>query len=196
MQPIDEITKYLQKNLTKKRFDHTMGVANTADSLAVKWGEDTSLAFLAGLVHDCAKEIPYNEIMDGLCLSGYKLDEIEKCSPALLHAPYGAILAKEVFGIHSAAVLDAVKYHTLGRPNMSLLEKIIYVADFIEPNRGYSEAETLRKLAFEDIDKAVLAASDMVIKFTIERRNVLHPDTVATRNYYLKLTKEGRNNET
>ncbi|MBR5154915.1 MAG: bis(5'-nucleosyl)-tetraphosphatase (symmetrical) YqeK [Clostridia bacterium] len=196
MQTIDEITQYLKRNLSKERFNHTIGVAETAQSLATMWGEDSSLAFLAGLVHDCAKEVPVQDAVMKLSASGYVLDEVEKSSPALIHAPLGALLAKEIFGINDQIVLDAIRYHTTGRTNMSLLEKIIYVADFIEPNRRYRESKIIRDLAFTDLDKAVLAEADMVIKFTIDKGRLIHPDTVIARNYYLKLTKEGKRNET
>ncbi len=195
MQTIDEICNYLKNNLTEKRFAHTMGVAETAQSLAEMWGADSYLAFLAGLVHDCAKEEPYDKTVEKLEESGYNFDNTEKNSTALLHAPYGAILANEIFGIENTDVLNAVKYHTVGRPNMTLLEKIIYVADFIEPTRNFKEAELLRNLAFEDLDRAVLREADMVIKWNTDRGKAIHPATIITRDYYLKLTKEGTKNE-
>ncbi len=196
MQNVDEICEYLKNNLTEKRFAHTMGVAETAQSLAEMWGADSSLAFLAGLVHDCAKEIPYNQTIEKLTENGYIPDEIEKQSTALLHAPYGAILAKEIFGIEDTEVLNAIKYHTVGRPDMTLLEKIIYVADFIEPNRHYKEAQFIRELAFKDLNKAVLRECDIVIGFNQDKGKAVHPATLITRDYYFKLTKEGTKNET
>ncbi len=194
MQTNDEIIKYLKSNLTEKRFAHTMGVAETAKSLAVMWGADSSLAFLAGLVHDCAKELPYSVTIEKLRQNGYTFDGSEREFSMLLHAPCGAVVAKELFGVENSAVLNAVRYHTVGRPDMSLLEKIIYVADFIEPTRSFAEAEILRELAYSDLDKAVLCEADMVIKWNIDRGKAIHPDTVVTRNYYL--TKEGTKNET
>ncbi len=196
MQTIDEITNYLKSNLTEKRFAHTMGVAETAKSLAAMWGADSSLAFLAGLVHDCAKELPYDVTVEKLTDNGYIFDGTEKEFSMLLHAPCGAVTARELFDIEDIDVLNAVRYHTVGRPGMTLLEKIIYVADFIEPTRSFKEAEVLRKLAFEDLDRAVLCEADMVIKWNIDLGRSVHPDTVITRNYYLNLTKEGTKNET
>lgn len=195
MQNIDEITSFLRQNLTEKRFVHTIGVAETAKSLAEKWGADSDSAFLAGLVHDCAKEIPADDAILHLTKYGYRVDEIERQAPALLHAPLGSFMAKEVFGIDDKAVIDAIMYHTTGRPQMSILEKIIYVADFTEPARTYPEAEKIRRLSYEDIDKAVLKEADMVIKFTVDRGRVIHPNTVYARNYYLTLINEGRTNE-
>jgi predicted HD superfamily hydrolase involved in NAD metabolism len=195
MQSIDEITNYLKANLSEKRFRHIIGVAETARALAQKWGADADKAFLAGLVHDCAKEIPVNKAVERLTASGYSPDEVELRSPALLHAPLGAVVAREVFGISDKEVLNAVTFHTTGRPEMSLLEKIIYVADFTEPGRTYPEAGEIRQLSYIDINRAVLKETDMVIKFTVDRGRAIHPATVITRNYYLKLINEENKNE-
>ena len=143
MQTTDKIIDYLKQNLSEKRFAHTMGVAETA-------------AFVAGLVHDCAKEIPFDETVRLLRENGYEPDEDELSAPGILHAPLGAIVAKDEFGIEDAGILGAVRFHTTGRPAMSTLEKIIYIADFTEPSRKYPEAEEVRKLAVKDLDKAVL----------------------------------------
>ncbi len=195
MQSIDEITNYLKANLSEKRFKHITGVAKTAEALAKKWGADSDKAFLAGLVHDCAKEIPLKDAIERLINSGYSPDEIELRSPALLHAPLGAVVAREIFGISDNEILDSIAFHTTGRPEMSLLEKIIYVADFTEPGRIYPEAEEVRKLSYIDIDRAVLKETDMVIKFTVDKGRAIHPATVLTRNYYLRLINEENKNE-
>ncbi len=195
MQSIDEIIEYLKKNLSEKRFLHTIGVAETAKDLADRWEVDSSKAYIAGLVHDCAKEVPFDETVKMLGKSGVVLNLIEKSTPGILHAPLGAILAKETFGIDDEEILHAVKFHTTGRENMSDLEKIIYIADFIEPNRSYSEAREVRELAKVDIDKAALRETDMVIKFNIAKGKMLHPDTIHTRNYLLRVINEGKQNE-
>lgn len=192
MQTTDKIIDYLKQNLSEKRFAHTMGVAETAKSLAKVWGEDCSRAFVAGLVHDCAKEIPFDETVRLLRENGYEPDEDELLAPGILHAPLGAIVAKDEFGIEDAEILDAVRFHTTGRPAMSTLEKIIYIADFTEPGRKYPEAEEVRKLAVKDLDKAVLLEADFVIKFTVDRGKTIHPATIIARNYYVNLTKEGK----
>ncbi|MBR5615098.1 MAG: bis(5'-nucleosyl)-tetraphosphatase (symmetrical) YqeK [Clostridia bacterium] len=195
MQKTDEIIQYLNEQLSEIRFRHTMGVAETAVSLAKKWGADENKAYLAGLVHDCAKEIPPKDAVRKLEDFGYFPDELELQASALLHAPLGAYLTKEVFGIHDEDVLNAVRYHTTGRVGMTLLEKIIYVADFIEPGRKYTEAQLVRTLAESDIDAAVLKEADTVIKFTIDKGRMIHPDTILARNSMLKLIKEGKTNE-
>ncbi len=195
MQSIDEITSYLKTNLSEKRFLHTLGVAETAEALAKRWGADCSKAFLAGLVHDCAKELPFEKTLNLLEKSGHRITWLEKSASGILHAPLGAILAKSLFGIDDESVLNAVKYHTTGRENMTVLEKIVYIADFIEPGREYSESSELRKLAEVDLDRAALRETDFVIKFTIDKGRTLHPDTVSTRNYLLKVIKEGKQDE-
>lgn len=195
MQSIDEITNYLKANLSEKRFKHTRGVAKTAEDLAKKWGANPQNAFLAGLVHDCAKEIPAAEAMKRLKASGYTPDEVELRSPALLHAPLGAVVARDVFGISDEDILNAIAFHTTGRPQMSILEKIIYVADFTEPGRTYPEADEIRRLSYIDIDRSVLKETDMVIKFTVDRKREIHPATIITRNYYLRKTNEENKNE-
>lgn len=195
MQSIDQIIEYLKNNLSEKRFLHTMGVAETAKELAEHWGVDPFRAYAAGLVHDCAKEVPFAKTVELLEKSGVTLNLIEKSTPGILHAPLGAIFVKEIFDIDDEEILCAVKYHTTGRENMSVLEKIIYIADFIEPNRSYSEAEEVRRLAKIDIDKAALKEADMVIKFNIAKGKIIHPDTIHTRNYLLKIINEGKQNE-
>ncbi len=192
MLSIDEIKDYLKNNLSEKRFLHTLGVAKTAKSLAKRWGLDCDKAFLAGLVHDAAKEIPFDETIKLLEEAGITLTDLEKSIPGILHAPLGAVLTQRIFGIDDSEILDAVRYHTTGRVNMTLLEKIIYIADFIEPGRKYKESEMVREIAFSDLDSAALLESDFVIKFTIDRGKPLHPDTIHARNYLLKVTKEGK----
>ena len=192
MQSVDEIINYLKNNLSEKRFLHTMGVAKTAKSLAKAWDTDPDKAFVSGLVHDMAKEIPFDETLRLLEESGIKLSDLEKSIPGILHAPLGAVLAKRIFGIDDEEILDAVRFHTTGRANMSILEKIIYIADFIEPGRCYEEAEKVRELAFNDLDSAALLESNFVIKFTVDKMRALHPDTIHARNYLLKVTKEGK----
>ena len=195
MQSINEITRYLKTNLSEKRFLHTLGVAETAEALAKRWGADCFKAFLAGLVHDCAKELPFDKTLNFLEESGYRITWLEESAPGILHAPLGAVLAKKLFGIEDESILDAIKYHTTGRENMTILEKIVYIADFIEPGREYSESKEVKKLADIDLDRAALMETDFVIKFTIDRGRTLHPDTIKTRNYLLRVIKEGKQNE-
>lgn len=193
MHTTDEIIDYLKNNLSEIRFNHTIGVAETAKSLARLWKADCQKAYIAGLIHDCAKEIPADQAIELLRQYEYPITEYDLEAPALLHAPLGAYMAKEVFGVTDTEILDAVRYHTTGRVDMTLLEKIIYVADFTEPGRKYSESETVRQLSQTDIDEAALKEADIVIKFTIDKGKIIHPDTILARNSMLK---RGKTNET
>ena len=190
MQKADVIKEYTKNVLSEKRFVHTVNVAEEAKRLAAVWGEDTERAYLAGIIHDIAKEVSESKALNALAEYGYNPDETERQNPELLHGKLAAYIAKDKFGIDDAGVLSAVTYHTTGRPEMSLLEKIIYVADFTEPGRIYPEAEKIRNLAEQNIDKAVLCQADMVIKFIIDKGRPLHIDTVNTRNYFLLKLKE------
>lgn len=193
MQTLAEITDFLRRNLSEIRFVHTLGVAETAKKLAEKWGADPEKAYLAGLVHDCAKEISKAETFEQLEAHGYVCDELERLSPNILHAPLGSIVAREQFGIEDEEILDAIRYHTVGREKMTLLDKIIYVADFIEPGRKYKEVQEVRDLAFEDMNLAVLKETDIVIKYIIDKGGVIHTESVRTRNSFLMLIKRERN---
>lgn len=156
------INKYLKKHLTKNRYTHTLGVAYTATSMAMKYNPDTSnsdfikKAELAGLLHDCAKCMD-NDKKIKLC-DKHKIpySSIEAAHPYLLHGKVGAFIAKSKFGIKDEDILQAITWHTTGRPNMSLLEKIIFIADYIEPSRRpIPELDEIRQLAFLDIDKTM-----------------------------------------
>ena len=131
---LDELRKKIKLLQDAKRYEHTLGVMYTASALAMRYGEDIEKALVAGLLHDVAKSFSTN----------------------LGHAPMGAKMAEEEFGIDDSYITDAIYYHTTGRPNMTLLDKIIYVADYIEPNRDKApDLANLRKLAFEDIDECL-----------------------------------------
>lgn len=191
MQKADRIKEYAKTVLSEKRFAHTVNVAEEAKRLAAVWGTDLDRAYLAGIIHDIAKEVPKSRALADLIEYGYTPDETEKQNPELLHGKLAAYIAREKFGINDEEVLSAVAYHTTGRQEMSLLEKIIYVADFTEPGRTYPEADKIRKLADKNIDEAVLYQADMVIKFIIDKGRPLHIDTVNTRNYFLLKLKRG-----
>ena len=140
---LDRIRKKIQTIQDKRRYEHTLGVMYTAASLAMRYGEDVDIALVAGLLHDAAKSFSTN----------------------LGHAELGAKMAQESFGIEDAYITDAIRYHTTGRPNMTLLDKIIYIADYIEPNRNQApNLSELRKLAFVDLDQCLY----QILKGTLE----------------------------
>lgn len=186
MTEIDKIKEYLEENLSKKRYTHTLGVADEAVKLAKVYSADEDKARIAGLLHDCAKEIKADEAREMLCGKyGIVLDSVTVNTPKLLHAPLGACIMQSEFGICDPQILDAVKYHTTAKANMGILTKIIYIADYIEPNRDFDGVEELRELAYKDIDKAVLTGLNFTLGELLEDGHMLHPDTVHARNYLL-----------
>ena len=164
------IKKALKKELEKDRYQHTLSVAFTACSLAMRWGVDLDEAYIAGILHDCAKNIP-DEDRVKLCEKwGLPVNKTERKNPTLLHAKMGAYLAKEKYGIRDEKVLLAIESHTTGRPDMSMLEKIIFVADYIEPYRTKAENLTvIRREAFIDLDKAVLRISGDTYRYLLSK---------------------------
>lgn len=183
MTDVDDIKKYLKKNLSEKRYKHSIDTADQAKALAKQYGADEESAYLAGLVHDCAKEVKGDEAVR-LMTEEYKIfpDSVSVHMPSLLHGPLGACIARSKFGISDEDVLTAIKYHTTGAANMSLLQKIIYIADFTEPNRDFADVEKLRKMSFKDINKAIVYGIDYTISKLIKNGQLIHPDTVNCRN--------------
>ena len=171
---MNEIVKNI---LSEKRYIHTLGVAETAKKLAEKLGVNPEKAYLAGMVHDIAKEMPVSEMLDFCNKHGIELSGVERNNPALLHAPVGAVLIKD-YGIDDPEISDAVKYHTVGRAEMSLLEKIIYLSDMIEPSRNYKEVEMLRNLCEEDFYKAFEEALRQSMIWNLQKGCLIHEGTL------------------
>lgn len=175
----------LSEELDKKRYAHTLGVAYTAVSLAMAHGTDMYNAYLAGLLHDNAKCIS-SEKKRKLCKKyDIVLNEAEDKNPDLLHAKLGAIRAREKYHVEDRAVLEAIKYHTTGKPAMTELEKIIYIADYIEPNRkilpGLPE---IRTTAFRDLNRAMVLILKNTLAYLREKGVFIDPMTLETYEYY------------
>jgi predicted HD superfamily hydrolase involved in NAD metabolism len=155
-----EITQKLRKELEKEfkpdRFDHTLGVAYTAASLAIVHGADIQKALIAGMLHDCAKSMSHEDQIKICEKNKIDITDVEKRNHSLLHAKVGVYFARTKYDIYDTEILDAIRWHTTGREDMALLEKIIYIADFIEPNRRPLEGmDIIRKEAFSDIDRCL-----------------------------------------
>lgn len=178
-----QIVEFIEKNLNKQRFEHSLRVADTAKELAKRYSADIEKAKLAGLVHDCAKNMSDEEMIN--IISENNCDEIYIKTEALMHGLAGGIIAKNVMKITDEEVLNAVIYHTTGRENMSTLEKIIYIADYIEPMRNFEGVEKLRDLAYKDLDEALLLSLSQTINYVIQRNQPLHLDTVKARNFLI-----------
>lgn len=183
MLEIEKIDKTLAQMLSERRYHHSLGVAETAIKLAKHYGANEEKAYFAGLVHDCAKEIPAEEAIRLLEKDyGIKPDGISLQMPRLLHGVLGSCIAQSRFGIYDPEILDAIRYHTTGKAGMGLLSKIIYIADYIEPNRAYRDVEYLRELTFQKLEDAMLFAVDFTIKDLVDKGRTIHPDTVHLRN--------------
>ena len=183
------ILAYIEENLSESRFIHVMGVKKTAEQLAQIYGVDMSKARLAAIIHDCAKNMGNAELIATVKNMGYKIDSISKKNPQLLHGLAGAILAETKMNIKDGEVIDAVRYHTTGRKNMSNLEKIIYIADYIEPSRTFLGVERYRKIAYENLNVALQMILENSIKYILDRGELLHLDTIHARNSILLSNK-------
>lgn len=153
-----EMIRRLESELKYTRFVHTMGVAYTASSLAMRYGEDIHKAETAGLLHDCAKCLDLKKMQKVCDKAGEPITDLERNSTSLLHSKAGSVLAAKEYGVTDPDILNAIRYHTTGRPGgMSLLEKIIFIADYIEPGRDQAEdLDIVRPLAFRNIDQTMI----------------------------------------
>ena len=182
---LDELREKVRKFQKSTRYEHTIGVMYTAASLAMRYGADMQHAMLAGLLHDCAKGFTVEEqkLLSGNY--GVILTKEELECPELIHAKLGAYLAEKDYGITDKEVLDAIRWHTTGRPNMSLLDKIIYIADYIEPNRNKApNLHDMRRLAFEDLDQCVYAVLESTLQYLHGQGGVIDPMTEETFLFY------------
>lgn len=188
----DEIKKFLKQNLTDEKYLHSLGTADAARAIAQKVGYDEEKAYFAGLLHDCAKNMDCDEMLGLCCNSRFSLEEGECENAKVLHAPAGSILACEKFAVEDEEILGAIRWHTLGKVEMSLLEKIVFLADKIEPEtRGREEFE--RRL--KNLDKPngleceIFECYSYTIKSLVERKLKICSKTIDVYNYLLKFVK-------
>lgn len=182
--------KKTKKTLNTQRFKHCLSVEKTAIHLAKIYRISHEKIALAGLLHDCAKWMNNDQILKQAKKSGLKIDPFMKIQPKLLHGPLSAHFAKVHFGIKDEGILTAIKNHTSGRPNMTKLEKIIYLADHIEPGRKYKNVKKIRKIAFTQMDKAIALIAGEMLQYLLDKGLSIYPRTVLTRNYYLKYARK------
>ena len=176
----DELTAELQSTLKPSRFRHTLGVAETAVKLAKRFGADPVRAEFAALLHDCAKYMPLEQMRDIVRTGIPDADILELETVSVLHAPAGAVYAAQHFGVQDQAILTAIRRHTLGDRDMSLLDAIIYTADFIEPNREvFPGLEDARKLAEKDIYAAMHKCAQLTNEHLISLGRQPHPRSLA-----------------
>ena len=169
--------------LKPKRIAHVAGCESEAVALAMHWGEDPESAATAGILHDITKKLALADQLNLCDKYGIICDNAERASAALLHAKTGAVLARELFGV-SEAISEAIRWHTTGKPDMSLLEKIVYLADYIEPTRDFPGVDRLRRLAYEDLDAAMALGLKMSLEDIRSRGEIPYRDTVEAYRWY------------
>ena len=181
-----KIRKHVKRKLSENRYQHTIGVTYTAAALAMRYGADLNHAMTAGLLHDCAKYMSADELMKNC--ERYKIDlsETEKANPALLHAKVGAMLAAKKYHVRDKEIISAILHHTTGHPKMELLDKILFVADYIEPHREpLPRIDDVRQQAFSNLDKALV----MILRATLDHlhntQNEIDAMTQKTYDFYV-----------
>ena len=179
----DEVIARLKRALTFHRFTHTLGVANTAQRLAERNGVDPQRARLAGLLHDCAKSMPLNEMRALVMAHLPDLDSEELDTRAILHAPAGMVLAERDYGVRDPQILSAIRKHTVGDAEMSPMDALIYVADFIEPGReSFPGLDDVRRMAEKDLRKAMRMCAELTAEHLRSRGQPIHPRTMKLLN--------------
>lgn len=176
----------LQANLKPKRYAHCLGVMDTAILLAKRFNVDEKKAAIAGLLHDCAREFETKDLIAECEKRHLYITDIERQLPILMHAPLGTAVAKEKYDVHDTAILKAIAAHTVGDANMSDLDKIVYLADMIEPHRNFDGLDKLREMTkTQDLNTVMISAFDQSILFIMRKGHTIHPYTVAARNEIL-----------
>ena len=187
---IEDKKKFLKEHLSQKRFHHSVNVAEECRKLAEKYGEDPERAYFAGLLHDICKEMPPDEQKDMVLKSGLTVCREELDTRSLWHGIAGAYFVKEHFGVEDIDILNAIRFHTVGRVGMTRLEEIVYIGDLISADRDYKDVEKVRKIAYQSIDQAMLEGLRFSMKSVIKKGDVIPPCTVEAYNFYTRLLKE------
>lgn len=179
----EEMKELLEPRLKPSRFRHSLGVAGTAVQLARRFAIDEEKARIAGLLHDCAREYKNDAMREEADKRHIPYGPVEASMPLLLHGYIGALRVKELYGVDDDEISQAIYRHTVGGPQMTRLDKIIWFSDMIEPNRDYPGVERLRNLAENrSLDEMVLAGFTASIRFVAAKGNLIHPMTVQARN--------------
>ena len=185
-----EIEKYLKSRLTPERYVHVLSVRDLALDLAKKYGADLQKVNLAALLHDCAKWMSTSELYESAADHRIQLDEVERHNPSLVHAPIGAMLAVSHFDVDTPEILNAIRIHTTGSGRMTLIDKILYVADFAELKRNYAEAHSVREIVYQNLNEAVFEVSRYKIEHLLAKGVLIHPHTIDAYNSALREISE------
>ena len=186
--PYDKLKEVSLALHDEKRRAHVVGTADTAFALAERWGADPEAARRAGILHDITKALTEQEQLHFCREYGMMPSEFQYANPKLLHAVTGAAAARRVFG-ESETVVSAIRWHTTGRAHMSALEKILYLADYMEPNRDFPGVEKLRELVWKDLDAAMLWGLEHTVNYVRSRNRTVDPDSLEAWNYYREITE-------
>lgn len=180
----------LQEKLDAPRYEHSLGVMYTAAALAMRYDADVNRCMVAGLLHDCAKCLSSAEKIEACEMYHLPISEVERCNPGLLHAKLGAYYMETYYQIEDKMLLDAVTYHSTGRPDMTLYDKIIYIADYIEPHRNKApDLDRVRKLAFTDLDTCLYEILKGTLRYLADQEDAIDPMTRQTYEYYKEQRK-------
>lgn len=186
----EHVLTWLAENVPESRLNHILRVEQMSVELARHHHLDVEKAAQAGLMHDLAKYFKPQKLLEMARAESLDIDPVSAATPHLLHADVSAIVARDTFGVEDEEVLQAIANHTLGRPGMDLLSCIVFLADSLEPGRGNTpELEALRKLSYENLAEAVWRTSDYSLKYLLEQERLIHPRTIATRNWFLQTAK-------
>lgn len=177
-----EIKRQIISDIGEKRFEHSLRVRDVAVELSKIYKLDRDKAEIAALYHDCAKIRDNETLLKRAQDYKLNLDEYMRENHELIHGPLGSRMAKDRYNITDPQILKAIKYHTIGKRDMNMLEKIIYIADYIEPERNFPGVEIVRETAYKDIDQALIMAMNNTIVFLIGIDKLIHPETVIARN--------------
>ncbi len=182
---LSKLRKEMAKVQNGKRYEHTLSVAYTAANLAASYGEDIDRALVAGLLHDCAKDLSDEKLLAICKKQMLPVSAQEEEKPSLLHAKVGSYLARKKYHITDPDILRAIHNHTTGSPGMSLLEKIIFVADYMEPGRKQApHLEQIRRIAFADLDQAMIMILEDTLHYLQDSGSVIDETTRKTYEYY------------
>jgi predicted HD superfamily hydrolase involved in NAD metabolism len=192
----EQILVWLADNVPAKRIQHILGVEEMATALATHYHLDPNKAAQAGLMHDLAKYFKPQRLLEIAQAEGLPLDEVDLAAPHLLHADVSAIVARDEFGVTDTEILHAIADHTLGRPEMSPLSCIVFLADTLELGRGDSvDLQTLRSLSYQNLYQAVWHTCDYSLRYLLATRCLIHPRTIRTRNWAMTASSKKTNNE-
>ena len=180
---IEKYKAVIKPLLSEKRYHHSICVSQKAKELAEKYGANADKAETAGILHDIMKDTPLDEQLKLMARFGIILTNVERSAPKLWHAMLGAAYIENVLKINDREILDAIRYHTTGRADMTLLDKILFTADFISSDRDYPGVDKLREAASISLEEVLIEGITFTVRELLEMRKAIHPDTIAAYNH-------------